>query len=297
MGTRVGIIGAGVFGRFHSAKLAARDDVDFIGIYDPDTARADKIAREFNTETHTQTETLLGQSDAMVIACPATFHAEHATEALQHRCHVLIEKPLATTVEDAQVLVTLARRKNLVMQVGHQERFVLREIGLDRVPETPIHIVARRVGKFGPRGTDTSVTFDLMSHDIDMVLWLMRAMPRDIRGETRHVHSDNPDISLAQLTFTHGTARLEASRVGDSLERTMELTYAGGTVRVDFGARTLCHDTPFDLNRNFADDPQAGDSVASGTAEFVRAIRERRDPFITGEDGLKAVQVAVEVDR
>ncbi len=298
MSTKInmGVIGAGTFGRYHAGKLFAHERINFLGIYDPDLDRANMVAKEFNTQVFATSVDLYRKCDAIIIACPATFHAYHALEALKENCHILVEKPLATDVNAAQQIVDLAHSKNLIVQVGHQERFVAQAIGLDRVIEVPQRITAKRMGKVATRGIDTSVTMDLMTHDIDMALWLFGEVPNSVRGDTISIYSSHPDVSLARLTFSHGSARLEASRAEDGFERIMEINYPSGTVRIDFNAKTLEHDTPFDLNVDFASDPKAKDSLAAGTHEFVQAILKQRSPLVTGQDGLNAVKVAAKVD-
>lgn len=293
----IGIIGAGTFGRYHSAKVKNHTLSNLIGIYDPDFERAKIIATEFDARHFTKSNELLRGCDAVIIACPASFHADHALRALTQECHIFVEKPLATTTKEAQQIVDLARDKNLIIQVGHQERFVARAIGLDLIPENPRRIISKRMGKVAIRGTDTSVTMDLMIHDIDMVLWLMRDMPRSVIGDTLQIYSDQPDVALAHLYFQGCSARLEASRAEDEFERIMELTYPSGSVRIDFNNKTLNHNTPFDLNVDFANSPSAKDSLAAGTNEFIMSIIENRSPLITGEDGLNAVRIAEKVDR
>jgi len=217
-------------------------------------------------------------------------------KALQANRHILVEKPLAVDLQSAERIIALASRNNLTVQVGHQERFVVRAIGLDKVSEKPILIRAIRRNGFSPRGTDTSVTMDLMTHDIDLVHWLM-GTPKQVRSKSIRQQSNFSDRVWEELEFDNGYAFLEASRIAEQGQRIMEISYPSGTVRINFNAKTLKNDTPFALNAKFADHPEAKDSLAAGTNEFVRAIRANTTPFISGHDGLAAVKTALMADH
>lgn len=293
----IGVIGSGVFGRYHALKCVGHPDVTLTGIYSPAIDQGEGLAREVSTDFYHKAGDLIAQSDAIIIACPAIHHAAHAMECLQAKRHVLVEKPLATERADARKIVDLARAGGLCLQVGHQERFVVRAIGLDRVPETPRRIVGRRLNPFSVRGTDTSVTLDLMTHDLDLVFWLMKAEPERIIAYTQAVRSELPDAALALLKFPEGSARLEASRIEQASQRDIQIVYPSGEVRIDFNSKSLDNRTDFDLNPDFPDHPDVRDSLNAGLNEFVAAIRDRRRAFIDGEAGLAAVSAALEIDR
>ncbi|MGB0908433.1 MAG: Gfo/Idh/MocA family oxidoreductase, partial [Maricaulaceae bacterium] len=210
---------------------------------------------------------------------------------------VLIEKPIATSKEKARDLVALAAKHNVVLQVGHQERFVLKAIGLYQIASCPMKIETQRLTPYSLRGRDTSVTFDLMIHDIDLVLSLMGNMPSCIEGHTMQVALNHIDASLAFLDFGKTRARLTASRADDVPVRTMRLVYPEGEVNIDFNAKTLVNGTPFDLDENFGQNPIAQDSLAAGLDSFISAIMGVHSVEISGEDGLRAVIVATEIDQ
>lgn len=294
-GLGISIIGAGVFGGYHAGKIAAHPKAHLSGIYDPDIARAQLLAQKHDAQAFSSLETLLAQSEAVIIASPASTHADMALRALKASKHVLIEKPLATDMMSAKSILETAKQKNLHVQVGHQERFVLQAIGLDRVSERPTHIEAKRFAPYGPRCTDVSVTLDLMVHDIDMVLWLM-GTPTQIAGRSQIIHGPHADTAQAKLSFAQGTAQLSANRVEAASTRTLHLTYPSGDVFIDFNARTLTHSTPFDLNPDFGQDARTQDALGVADAAFIDAIITGTNVPITGEDGLAALKVALAVD-
>ena len=294
---KIGVVGAGVFGGYHAAKCAAHPRVDYVGTYDKSSARAEAVASPKGGRGFRDYGLLLAACDAVVIATPASQHGVMALRALKAGCHTLIEKPIATTHVAAQRIIDSAALNNLIVQVGHQERFVAKAIGLDRIAVTPTRIAAVRHSPYSPRGTDVSVTLDLMTHDIDMVLWLLGADAGAVRGHSIVVQSDTPDASLAHLQIGGTRVRLSASRVEPASERVMRLTYPSGDVLIDFNAKTLVNHTGFDLNPDFGHSPMALDSLGSATDSFVSAVLDGTDVEITGGHGLRALNVALQIDK
>lgn len=292
---KVGLVGAGVFAGYHANKLASHPRVTFTGIMDKDTERAEKLGDVHGVRGFSFEE-LLERSDAIVIASPAQSHGSIAPQALQSGCHCLIEKPLAATTVEAEKIVALVNETGLTVQVGHQERLVLKSIGMDTIKERPISIEAVRNSPYSPRGTDTSVTFDLMSHDIDLCTFLLGSAPDDVEGAALPVRSTTPDKSFANLTYGECKVFLGASRIAEASRRVMKITYPSGVVEIDFNAKTLTHTTPFDLNTDFAGDPRAKDSLGSATDIFVRAILDNDPVLVTAEEGLIAVKTARQID-
>jgi len=219
-----------------------------------------------------------------------------ALTALEFGRHCLIEKPIASTLKEAERIVELAQEKNLIVQVGHQERFVARAIGLHKLSERPLNIVSNRMSKFSQRGTDVSVTLDLMTHDLDLVLMLMNGLPIEVRGETRTEKSRHTDFAVGDLIFENATARLTASRLEDDFSRTMDITYPSGTVNIDFNAKTLTHNTPFDLNADFSVDSSAKDSLGAASNAFIQAVLDGKPVPVTAEDGYNALKLALVID-
>lgn len=293
---RVGLIGAGVFGGYHANKLSQNGRVVFSGVFDPDSDRAGALAQKHEIQSFTEPKALLEQSQAIVVACPASYHGENAIQALENACHVLIEKPIATDFEQAQKIVSLSEQKSLIVQIGHQERFVAKAIGLHSVPETPTHIIAIRNTPYSIRGTDTSVTLDLMSHDIDLCCMLMKGTPTTVSGTSEAIKSKTPDQARAELTFDNCTAILSSSRVEDTLTRQMTLRYPSGTVLIDFATKTLQHNTPFNLNANFGNDAKAADSLGAATDCFIAAVLDGTPVSVTAQDGLNAAKIALQID-
>ena len=294
---KLGVVGAGVFGGYHTGKVANHPGAQLVGIYDPDKARREANAGKFDCKPYERLERLIADVDGLVIACPAIYHAGAALPAIKAGRHVLIEKPIAASAEDGQAIVDAALVNNVIVQIGHQERFVMKAIGIDQAPERPTLIRARRMGPYSARGTDVSVTLDLMTHDLDMVIWMMGGSPLNITGQSLAVQSATPDAAQAVLYFEGGgKAYLEASRVEQGRDRIMEVHYPSGVLRIDFVNKTFEDTTGFGFNPNFGDDPSAADSLGAGTDAFITAIKTNTLPPVTGRDGLASLKAALEID-
>lgn len=298
---KIGVVGGGVFGGYHAAKCAAHPRVDYVGTFDKNMTRAEAIALPKGGAAFGRYSQLLKSCDAVIIASPASHHGEGALRALQSGCHALVEKPIATQQDLALKSIQAAAQRGLVLQVGHQERFVCKAIGLDKTPQTPLRIEAVRHSPYGPRGTDVSVTLDLMIHDLDMAFWLMKQDATAIAGETARVRSHTSDAALALISFPNGSVRLQASRVETASERIMRIVYPIGDIEIDFNAKTLRQSkgvlaAGFDLNENFGQTALASDSLGAGLDSFVASIVDGAEVAISGHDGLLALKAALIID-
>ena len=292
---KIGLIGAGVFAGYHANKLAAHPRVSFVGVMDRNRTAAENLAKRHQIAVM-PIEDLFEQSDAVVIASPATTHGAIALQALEANCHCLIEKPVATTAKETDDIIALANSKNLTVQIGHQERLILEAIGLNAVEERPLKIEAVRNSKYSTRGTDTSVTMDLMSHDIDLCTALMGKAPDEVKGQSGTVRPGKADMAHGLLRYGIALARLSASRVAKVSERRMKIIYPSGIVEIDFNAKTLSHTTSFELNKNFAEDERAKDSLGAATDIFVRAVLDKTPVLVSAEEGAIAVRTAIAID-
>ncbi len=236
---RVGVIGAGHFGRFHALKLAANPRVALAGLHDPDAARAREVGREVHAAALPLAD-LWAAVDAVVIAAPAEAHHGLAAAALSAGKHVLVEKPIAATLAQADHLAELARARGLVLQVGHLVRYSAEFAAVASRMEKPLYIEATRIAPFKPRGTDVSVILDLMIHDLDLVLALVGSELASVDAVGAPVASAHEDIANARLRFANGcVATITASRISTKTERKMRLFAAGGYMSVNFVDRKL----------------------------------------------------------
>jgi predicted dehydrogenase len=236
---RIGLAGAGHFGRYHALKVAASSRTLLAGIYDPDLERAKTVGWEAGAK-EMGFEDLLAVSDAMIIAAPAEAHYDLASGALRAGKHVLVEKPIAATLEQADSLALQARERKLVLQVGHLERFSAAYQAMAGKIGAPLYIEATRIAPFKPRGTDVSVILDLMIHDLDLVLALVDSEIEAVDAVGAPVASTHEDIANARLRFRNGAvAAITASRISPRTERRMRIFAQDSYMAVDFSARTL----------------------------------------------------------
>lgn len=302
-GLRVGLIGAGHFGRFHALKLAAASRASLSGIYDAAPERAQTVAWEAGSQP-LGLEELLAASNAVIIAAPAEFHFEHAMRALNAGKHVLVEKPIAATLEQATQLIELAAARNLVLQVGHLERFSAAHGAVAVRMGKPLYIEAVRVAPFKPRGTDVSVILDLMIHDLDLILALIDAPIDHVDAVGASVASAHEDIANARIRFANGAvATITASRISLKTERKMRIFSASGYLTVDFAARKLTligRDIGMKLPgfEEFGVE-QAGwedhDALAAEHEAFFAAVLDGAPVAVDGAAGKRALAAAIAV--
>ncbi|HYZ33767.1 MAG TPA: Gfo/Idh/MocA family oxidoreductase [Crenalkalicoccus sp.] len=302
---RVGVLGVGHFGRFHALKLAARGCL--AGVQDADPARAAAVGAEAGAPA-LDVPALLAASEAVIIAVPTRFHHQAAMAAIAAGRHLLVEKPLAATMAEAEATLAAARQAGLVLQVGHIERHsaairTLRQSGAGR---GALAYEAVRVAPFRPRGLDVSVVLDLMIHDLDLVLDLAGAPLAEVSAVGARVMSDHPDFAVAQLRFANGAAAtVTASRVSVALERRLRVLGREGELRVDFLARSLEVVRPGGREA-VATMPGWGvdraswtehDSLEAEQAAFLASVAEGAPVEADGAVGLRALGAALRVER
>ena len=296
---KAGVIGAGVFGGYHAGKYAAHPDTEISAIFDVDSVQGRALADKFNCAAFTDFAAFIDVIDLASLTSPAVFHGEQAAQLLSAGKSVLVEKPLATNTADGEALIRLSADTGAVLAVGHQERLVFEAMGLFEIPERPKRITATRMGPQSERGTDVSVTLDLLVHDADLVLTLMdETKPKELRAEGRISYSDFFDEITAKMMFSQDTeVTLSASRMHEGRDRRMSLEYESGAVEIDFVNRSLTNTTQYELNENFLETPAGQDSLGENIRRFIEAIIDpEKSPAIAGEAGLRALNLALAID-
>lgn len=292
MSLKTALIGAGVFGGYHAGKIAEAQSATFVGVFDPDAARACELAEKHDVKAFASQADTLSAADAVIVACPAIYHAETVKAALSAGCHVLVEKPLALTGEEAMALAELAEKSDRVLQVGHQERLVLKEMGLFDIPEAPLEIEAYRESPPAPTGRagDVSVIFDLMIHDLDMVACLQGAAS-SIAGQGAIIHSGRIDQARADLVFADGgRAMVSSSRAADERRRSMRLVFKSGEIEIDFLTRAVCNTTPFEIKADVSQ--SLPDPLGAADHAFFAACLGKGPVLVPGREAAEAVRVA-----
>ncbi|MGJ3232203.1 MAG: Gfo/Idh/MocA family protein [Oceanicaulis sp.] len=297
---RAGVVGAGVFGGYHASKHAGFPDVDFLGVFDPVHDHAEALCAKHGGAPYESLQALIEACDVVTVASPAVFHHDAARRALNAGKAVLVEKPLAATLEEARELVQLSDLNGAVLRVGHQERFVFAAMGLFGDLPRIQALDARRLGVPSARNLDVSVTLDLMIHDIDLALALAGAGPDRVEAEMYEHRAELADHIKAVLHFPGGvTATLEASRVAPDRDRVMTIDYDGGArVDVDFIKRSFANPGGLPLDRDFNETAMAKDSLGANVAAFLAAARGGDSgPAADGAAGLAALEAALRIDE
>ena len=269
------------------------------GVYDPDLERAKTLAAALGVQPFDDLAALLRGLDVLTVASPAATHRQVGVAALTAGVAVYVEKPLATSLRDADALVSLAGARGLVLACGHQERVVSKAMGLLDAPETPIFLEAVRRQPGPSRIIDVSCVLDLMIHDIDLALTLNRSEPLAVEAEGRLVDGPFVDEVSAEVTLSDGaTVRLQASRVAEARERRMRIVYPSGEVEIDFVTRAFRNTTPFALDPEFTATPAGANPLRASVAAFLAAVRGEADrPAVTGEEAARALDLALAVEQ
>jgi predicted dehydrogenase len=298
----IAVIGVGHLGRHHARILSTMPDVDLVGIVDTNLQRAREIAEAHGTTVIDEPVRLPGVVDAVVVATPTASHASVATPFLEAGTAVLIEKPLARSLAEADALITLARSRGAMLAVGHTERFNPAVEAARPLLTMPRFIEGHRLGTFPDRSLDIDVVFDLMIHDIDVVLSVVKAPVAGIDAVGVPVLTPRIDIANVRLRFENGCmANLTASRISRDRTRKIRFFQPESYVSVDFAAQEL---EVWRLVRPLAGMPSIeGGSVEVTRAEplareledFIAAVREHRDAAVTGEAGRHALEVAQKI--
>lgn len=322
MSQRIAVIGAGHLGKIHARLIGQVEGAQLAGIADPTAVAREAVAATFDVPVVADYKDLIDHIDAAVIASPTGYHAEIATTLLNAGKHVFVEKPLATSAEDAYALVHLAHQQRCTIQVGHVERFNPAWSAAHDVLCNPKYIEAVRASRFPGRCLDVGVVMDLMIHDIDLVLSLTDAPLSDVQASGLALVSDHEDLAEARLTFECGlVANLKASRVSPTPARQMQAYTENGFVEIDFGAPTVTMIRPDQqmLNRSFelaeqtsnplgfadelfgewldlqSPEVESRNAILDELYDFVISIRTSVAPTVSGYAGARAVEVATAV--
>lgn len=313
---KIGIFGAGHLGKIHMQQWKEVDGIEIVGFYDPNDESATAASNAYGIERYTSINDLLQASEAVDIITTTTSHYEVAKAALLQGKHIFVEKPFTNTLEEAQELIKLVKEANVKCQVGHVERYNPALLSLGNMAIKPMFIEAHRLSTFNPRGTDVSVILDLMIHDIDIVLHLVKSTVKRISASGVAVMSNSPDIANARIEFDNGcVANLTSSRISLKKMRKMRLFQRDAYISVDFldkkteiiklqdkDAPAGMFDFPIDLgtgghkvlSMNMPEVPEVN-SIRMELQEFANAVIQDKPVRVTAFDGYQAMDIAHQV--
>jgi predicted dehydrogenase len=295
---RVAVVGVGDFGRQHVRVLRSLEEAELVGVCDTDAGRAAAVAREYQTAVLPDLEAVAERARAACVCVPTVEHARVGCALLERGLDVLVEKPMAATVEQAEALIAAAERNGRILQVGHVERFNPAVVAAQQVVVAPLFFEVHRLGVFTPRSLDVDVVYDLMIHDLDIVLALVDRPVEDIRAVGIPVVTDKVDIAHARLEFSGGVvANLTASRVSTEKVRKLRLFQHHEYLSVDYGRRELLRIRVAESGNppqfRFEKLPVSDEEpLRAQLRAFISAVQTRRRPVVDGHAGRRALALA-----
>jgi len=315
---KVGVVGVGHLGKLHAKLYNQVENAELVGVIDLDSEKAESIAKEFGCKKYDSVDALFKDVDAVNIVTPTMSHHKIAVSAIKNKKHLFIEKPVTATEEQAQDLIKLSKEHNCIIQVGHIERFNPAMLALEDVEVIPVFIEAHRLASFNPRGTDVAVILDLMIHDLDLILHLVKSKPVKVDASGVGVVSKNVDIANARIEFENGcVANVTASRISAKKMRKMRIFQRNAYISLDFtdGFSEIFY-LPEPNQTSFKDSTlafslgqiDAGDQkrdikytklerknvnpLKNELQSFVDSIIENKAVAVSAEDGLEALKLA-----
>lgn len=302
----VAVIGVGYLGKYHAEKYSNLPNAELVAVVDTDKEKADKYAEEFSTTGYTDYSSLLGKVDAVSIAVPTINHFEVARDFMLNGAHVLLEKPITNTVEEAEELIRIATEKNVVLQVGHIERFNPVIMALEGYLNGPRFIESIRIAPFKPRGTDVNVVIDLMIHDIDIIQNIVCSPIRNISSIGAPVFTSEEDIANARIEFENGcVANVTASRISLKSERRMRIFQHDAYITLDFQNKKLAVFRKGD-GEMFPGIPnvkieekvlEQEDALKEEIIAFLESVQTGKPPVVSGDDGKRALETALRINK
>lgn len=301
---KAAVIGVGYLGKFHADKYAAHEDCELIAVIDANADTAKAIANKHGVQALTDYKELLGKVDAVSIATPTTLHYNIARDFLENGSHVLIEKPITVTVDEADDLIELALVNDRLIQVGHLERFNAALLNIGDTLETPTFIESLRISPFNPRATDVNVVLDLMIHDIDIILEIVKSGIKEMRVSGTQVLTNSTDIANARLEFENGcVANITASRVSAKTERKIRIFQHNAYITVDFhnhvlsiykkGDKEMYPGIPEIVSEKST--YENNDALNLEIVAFIDSIKNGTPVIVSGEDGRRALDTAIRI--
>jgi len=303
---RTAVIGVGYLGKFHAQKYAQLESSELVAVCDANLEIAQGIADEHDVPAFTDYNELIGKVDAVSIVVPTQKHYEVAKIFLENGVHVLLEKPITSTVAEAEELVKIADDNKCVFQIGHLERFNPAVLAMEDQLEQPLFIESNRIAPFNPRGADVNVVLDLMIHDIDIILDFANSPVTNIDANGVSVISQEIDIANARITFENGcVANVTASRVSMKSERIMRIFQHDAYISIDFQNKKLALHNKGDGEMypgiaNIESNEQTfeqGDALYSEIEAFLNSITTNTPPVVSGKAGLLALQTATKISE
>jgi predicted dehydrogenase len=311
---KLGVMGVGHLGKFHLNNWKEIEGVELVGFYDPDEQVSKEVSAKYQLKAFPDPDELIDASDAIDVVAPTNFHFELCEKAIRKGRHVFVEKPLANTMDEAHQLVKLAQESDIKLQVGHVERFNPAFLALEHTDLNPMFIEVHRLAQFNPRGTEVSVILDLMIHDIDIILSIVKSGVKNISASGVAVMTETPDIANVRIEFDNGcVANLTSSRISMKKMRKMRLFQKDAYIGIDFlnkkteiiklreandvNAFTFDIETPNGKKSIAIANPTVPEvnAIKKELEEFKNSIVNNTKTIVSEIDGLMAMDVAHQI--
>ena len=313
---KVGLVGAGHLGKIHLKLLNQSEKYELVGFYDLDEENGKKLNEEFGYKYYNNFDHLLNEIEVLDIVTPTFTHYEYAKKAAESSKHIFVEKPICETIEQAEEIISLTRKNNVLGQVGHVERFNPAYLGTKQYIENPLFLEIHRLAEFNPRGTDVPVVLDLMIHDLDLVLSMIDSKVKDIKANGVSIISNNPDIANARIEFENGcVANVTTSRISMKSMRKCRVFQNNAYISIDFLHKKSeiikmeelkGEASDFDMIIENMDgkkkkiifeypEIEENNAILDELNEFAESIINNKPPKVSLEDGTRALTVALEV--
>ncbi|HBA85507.1 MAG TPA: oxidoreductase [Verrucomicrobia bacterium] len=301
---KVGVVGVGSLGQAHARIYSELSEAELVGVFDVDRKQAEKIATQYKTTPYTSIDELASKVEAVSVVVPTDLHRKVGGQLIEKGIHLLVEKPIAATTSEAEELVRLAQEKKIILQVGHVERFNPVLSFLDRIKTRPRFIEAHRLAPYPPpragllpRGTEVSVVLDLMIHDLEVILHLVKSPVKDIRAVGVPVLSRSEDIANVRLLFESGcVANVTASRISPEKLRKIRVFFEDAYVSLDYQNQSgeIYRKGLLGISRD--EIPiEKGEPLANELRSFVGCVAHRDEPVVSGEHAAEALKLAAEI--
>jgi predicted dehydrogenase len=293
----VGVIGVGSIGVHHARIFSALEGVNLTGVVDTDFQKAEEIAAKYGCCAYSSYKDIIASVDAVSIAVPTSLHYETGMDFLKHNKDLLIEKPISTTLEEARELISEAEKRSLILQVGHLERFNAGVSMISSMVDRPSFIESQRLSPFLGRATDVDVTLDLMIHDIDIILSLVKSEITDLRATGAKVLTDNIDIAHAWIEFENGCiAEAVTSRIANDKTRQLKVFQHNAYLNLDYQSQALtCYTKQEQKVGKETRKPENKEPLREQLISFADCVKNRTRPLVSGHEGKEALKVALKI--
>ena len=301
--TKVAVIGVGYLGEFHAQKYYESQSADLIGIVDTNEQRCSKISKKINVNTYHNFKDIINYVDAVSIVVPTNLHFKIAKYFIQNKKHVLIEKPFTSNLKEARALKKLSEENNVILQIGHLERFNKAYTKLSEQIKRPMFIECNRISPFKIRGTEVDVIMDLMIHDLDIIISLNNSKIKSIQSNGINVLTNSIDIAHARILFDNGcVCNLSSSRISDKVERKMRVFQKNEYYSLDYqnsildSYKKVKKDSMLSIEK-YQEKFSGNDSLKEEIESFLHCINNEKRPIVNADDGINALQYALKISK